>query len=110
MNQFCSSLLFSVSRGVTAGFEAKALYTSERELLAGQIEENLRRLVEPRGIVIESTPPEEWACPSASRNLSKKNYALSRRASAWGSSWPRSDRSLSENGSRPKALLISRTS
>ena len=53
----------SVSRGVTAGFEAKALYTSERELLAGQIEENLRRLLEPRGIVIESTPLRRVGLP-----------------------------------------------
>jgi prohibitin 1 len=53
----------SVSRGVTAGFEAKALYTSERELLAGQIEESLRRLVEPRGIVIESTPLRRVGLP-----------------------------------------------
>jgi prohibitin 1 len=53
----------SVSHGVTAGFEAKALYTSERELLAGQIEENLRRLLEPRGIVIESTPLRRVGLP-----------------------------------------------
>ena len=53
----------SVSRGVTAGFEAKALYTTERELLAGQIEESLRRLVEPRGIVIESTPLRRVGLP-----------------------------------------------
>jgi prohibitin 1 len=53
----------SVSRGVTAGFEAKALYTSERELLAGQIEQNLRRLVEPRGLVIESTPLRRVGLP-----------------------------------------------
>jgi regulator of protease activity HflC (stomatin/prohibitin superfamily) len=53
----------SVSRGVTAGFEAKALYTSERELLAGRIEESLRRLVEPRGIVIESTPLRRVGLP-----------------------------------------------
>src|SRR5574341_1413872 len=46
----------SVSRGVTAGYEAKALYTSERELLAGQIQEHLRKIVETRGIIVESSP------------------------------------------------------
>jgi prohibitin 1 len=53
----------SVSRGVTAGFEAKALYTSERELLANQIYEHLRGLVEPRGISIESTPLRRVGLP-----------------------------------------------
>jgi prohibitin 1 len=53
----------SVSRGVTAGFEAKALYTSERELLANQIEEHLRRLVTARGIGIESTPLRRVGLP-----------------------------------------------
>src|SRR5574341_1869642 len=46
----------SVSRGVTAGYEAKALYTSERELLAGQIQEHLRKIVETRGVIVESSP------------------------------------------------------
>ena len=53
----------SVSRGVTAGFDAKALYTSARELLANQIEEHLRRLVAPRGIGIESTPLRRVGLP-----------------------------------------------
>ncbi|MGH7450918.1 MAG: prohibitin family protein [bacterium] len=54
----------SVSRGVTAGFEAKALYTSERELLAGQIQEHLRKIVEPRGITVESTPLRRVGLPA----------------------------------------------
>jgi len=53
----------SVSRGVTAGFEAKALYTSERELLATQILEHLKRLVEPRGVAVESTPLRRVGLP-----------------------------------------------
>ena len=44
----------SVSRGVTAGYEAKALYTSEREMLANIILKDLEKLIAPRGIVIES--------------------------------------------------------
>jgi regulator of protease activity HflC (stomatin/prohibitin superfamily) len=54
----------SVSRGVTAGFEAKALYTSERELLANQIQEQLRKIVEPRGITVESTPLRQVGLPA----------------------------------------------
>ena len=53
----------SVSRGVTAGFEAKALYTSERELLATQILEHLKSLVEPRGVAVESTPLRRVGLP-----------------------------------------------
>jgi prohibitin 1 len=53
----------SVSRGVTAGFEAKALYTSERELLATQILDHLKKLVEPRGVAVESTPLRRVGLP-----------------------------------------------
>ncbi len=45
----------SVTRGVTAGYEARALYTSEREQLALTIAEEVRKLVGPRGITIEAT-------------------------------------------------------
>jgi len=54
----------SVSRGVTAGYEAKALYTSERELMANQFQEHLRTLVEPRGISVESTPLRRVGLPA----------------------------------------------
>ncbi|HEX4952727.1 MAG TPA: prohibitin family protein [Thermoanaerobaculia bacterium] len=53
----------SVARGVTAGYEAKALYTSEREQLAGSLATELRRLVEPRGINVESTPLRKLVLP-----------------------------------------------
>jgi regulator of protease activity HflC (stomatin/prohibitin superfamily) len=46
----------SIIRSVTAGYEAKALYTSEREKLADNIKVELESLVAPRGIIIESTP------------------------------------------------------
>ncbi len=54
----------SVSRGVTAGFEAKALYTSERELLATQIQDQLRKIVESRGITVENTPLRQVGLPA----------------------------------------------
>jgi regulator of protease activity HflC (stomatin/prohibitin superfamily) len=54
----------SVSRGVTAGYEAKALYTSERELLANQIQDHLRKIVEPRGITVEAAPLRRVGLPS----------------------------------------------
>lgn len=46
----------SVCRGVTAGYEAKALYTSQREILAKTIYEDLVKLVAARGVIVESTP------------------------------------------------------
>jgi regulator of protease activity HflC (stomatin/prohibitin superfamily) len=54
----------SVTRGVTASYEAKALYTSEREAVAQLITEDLKKLVEPRGIVIESTPMRRLTLPT----------------------------------------------
>jgi prohibitin 1 len=54
----------SVTRGVTAAYEAKALYTSEREHLAQLITKDLRALVDPRGIAVESTPLRKLALPA----------------------------------------------
>jgi len=54
----------SVARGVTAGYEAKALYTSEREFLAGTILKDLQKLLEPRGITVESTPLRQVGLPA----------------------------------------------
>lgn len=54
----------SVARGVTAGYEAKALYTSEREMLARIILMDLEKIVEPRGITIESTPLRRIGLPA----------------------------------------------
>lgn len=45
--------LRSVVRGVTAGYEAKALYTAEREALATQMFEQLTPMLESRGIRLE---------------------------------------------------------
>jgi len=44
----------AAARGVTAGSEAKALYTSEREALAKSVLEHLQGLVADRGIVAEN--------------------------------------------------------
>lgn len=53
----------SVTRGVTTQFDAKALYTSEREQLAQEIARELKVLVEPRGVVIEVTPLRKLTLP-----------------------------------------------
>jgi regulator of protease activity HflC (stomatin/prohibitin superfamily) len=53
----------SVVRGVTARYEAKALYTASREKLAGEILEELERLVGPRGITVEQAPLREIKLP-----------------------------------------------
>ncbi|HUL73214.1 MAG TPA: prohibitin family protein [Vicinamibacterales bacterium] len=54
----------SVTRGVTAAYEAKALYTSDRERLAQLITADLKQLVEPRGIFIETTPLRKLTLPT----------------------------------------------
>ena len=53
----------SVSRGVTAMYEAKALYTAERGVLENLLLEELKKLVEPRGVTIESTPMRRVGLP-----------------------------------------------
>ena len=53
----------SVTRGVTAQSDARALYTSEREQLAETIAAELRQRVEPRGIAVESTPLRKLTLP-----------------------------------------------
>jgi regulator of protease activity HflC (stomatin/prohibitin superfamily) len=55
----------SVTRGVTAQFEARALYTSEREQLAQGMAAELRKMVEPRGLAIESTPLRKLTLPKS---------------------------------------------
>jgi regulator of protease activity HflC (stomatin/prohibitin superfamily) len=54
----------SVTRGVTAGFEAKALYTSERELLSKLILDELEKMIAIRGITVESAPLRRVGLPS----------------------------------------------
>lgn len=43
----------SVVRGVTAGYDAKALYTAEREALATQMFDQLKPMLESRGVRLE---------------------------------------------------------
>ncbi len=54
----------SVVRGVTARYEAKALYTASREKLADEIISDLAKLVAPRGITIEEAPLRQIALPA----------------------------------------------
>jgi len=66
----------SVSRGVTAGYDAKALYTSEREVLALHITEQLQSIVASRGITIEATPLRRVGLPSGlSESIEQKLQA-----------------------------------
>ncbi|MBV6510671.1 MAG: hypothetical protein FMNOHCHN_00148 [Ignavibacteriaceae bacterium] len=53
----------SVVRGVTAKYEAKALYTSGREVLSKEIESELNKLVNGRGIVVEAAPLRQIILP-----------------------------------------------
>lgn len=66
----------SVCRGVTASYEAKALYTSEREQLAQLIRDELAKAVNARGITIESTPLRKVILPEGlSRAIEAKLQA-----------------------------------
>ena len=53
----------SVVRGVTARYEAKALYTASREKLAGEILDELKKLVGPRGIIVDQAPLRQIQLP-----------------------------------------------
>ena len=54
----------SVVRGVTASYEARSLYTADREKLAKQIETELASLVGPRGITLEAAPMRQIKLPA----------------------------------------------
>jgi prohibitin 1 len=54
----------SISRSVTASFNASALYSTERERLGVAIQEELAKAVAPRGVIVESTPLRNVALPS----------------------------------------------
>lgn len=54
----------SVTRGVTASFEAKALYTSEREHLSNLIMDEVRKTTADRGITVESAPLRRVGLPA----------------------------------------------
>jgi prohibitin 1 len=53
----------SVVRGVTASYDAKALYTEEREILSKRIETDLSKLVGARGITLEAAPLRQIILP-----------------------------------------------
>lgn len=54
----------SISRSVTASFQASALYSTERERLGTAIQEELARTISPRGVIVESTPLRNVALPT----------------------------------------------
>jgi prohibitin 1 len=58
----------SVVRGVTANYDAKALYTAEREVLANRIEQELSRLVKSRGITLEAAALRQITLPPGLTN------------------------------------------
>ena len=53
----------SISRAVTASFQASALYSTDRERLGELIQQELSKLIGPRGIIVESTPLRNVALP-----------------------------------------------
>lgn len=66
----------SVARGVTASYEAKALYTSEREMVSTLIKKDLEKIVSDRGIVVESVPMRRIILPAGlSQSIEQKLQA-----------------------------------
>ncbi len=57
----------SVVRKVTASYNAKALYTSQRQQMSQQIREELSQVVAPRGIIVEDTPLRKLDLPQKIR-------------------------------------------
>lgn len=58
----------SVVRGVTAKYEARALYTAEREQLSREMETELSKLVQSRGITLEAAPLRQIILPPGLTN------------------------------------------
>lgn len=54
----------SISRAVTASFNASALYSTERERLGQSIQLELANMIGSRGIIVESTPLRNVALPT----------------------------------------------
>ncbi|MEW5797238.1 MAG: prohibitin family protein [Candidatus Zixiibacteriota bacterium] len=54
----------SISRAVTAGFQASALYSTEREKLASTVQEELAKTMALRGVYIETTPLRNVQLPT----------------------------------------------
>jgi prohibitin 1 len=66
----------SIARGVTAMYEAKALYTSEREKLAMEILKEITAATAARGIEVESTPLRRVGLPAGlSQSIESKLQA-----------------------------------
>lgn len=57
----------SVIRQVTANYDAKALYTSQRQQISQQIREQLSQLVASRGIIVEDIPLRKLDLPKTIR-------------------------------------------
>ncbi|MBN2010910.1 prohibitin family protein [candidate division KSB1 bacterium] len=53
----------SISRAVTASFQASTLYSAERDQLGMAIQAELAKIVAPRGVIIETTPLRNVALP-----------------------------------------------
>jgi prohibitin 1 len=53
----------SISRSVTASFQASALYSTQRDQLGQSIREELAKAVAPRGVIVETTPLRNVALP-----------------------------------------------
>src|SRR5439155_3280332 len=69
----------SAVREVTSWYQAKALYSAEREKMSSDINQNIVAAIEPRGIVVERMLLRDVALPPRLQEAIQEKGALSRR-------------------------------
>jgi len=70
----------SIVRGVTAEYDAKSLYTSQREIVASKIADQLRPKLKERGILIESVLLRSVTLPAQVRNSIERKLVADQEA------------------------------
>lgn len=73
-------LLRSELRGITSGYEAKALYTSDRELIAQKVYELTSPIAEEKGIVIDKVMLRQVTLPSMVANAIEQKLSAEQEA------------------------------
>src|SRR4030095_15870787 len=97
----------SITRGVTASYEAKALYTSEREAVAQLISDDLKKLVEAPGVVIESTPMRRLTLPAKITAAIEDKLSADQESQRMTFVLTKEKKEPSANGLKRKAALTS---
>ena len=72
--------LRSIVRGVTSGYEAKSLYTSGREVIANEMLDQLKPLLETRGIRVEKVLLRSATLPAILATAIEKKFEAEQQA------------------------------